>query len=97
MKIRKVILPILALLTSFLFIMPLDSSRAKTFGELLDNLASLEQQKKDQEEQVALSEAEYNSLAKKIEESQTKVAEYNSQIIEATNKIKELEEKIEKK
>ncbi len=97
MKIKKILLPLFIILVSFLFIKPLDSSRAKTFGELLDNLASLEQQKKDQEEQVALSQAEYQRLSNQISESQAKVSEYNSQIAAATNKIQELEVEIEKK
>ena len=68
-----------------------------TFGDLLDELARVEQKKEEQERQVALSQAEYEKVSNEIITSQQKIQEYNEEIVAATKKIAELEEEIQKK
>ena len=89
---------VFGLLLSVLFLFPLQvNAAARTYGDLLDNLEKLKQEKIDQENQVRLNESEFKKLGEEIQASEVKVAQYNLEISKKTKEIEDLEADIQKK
>ena len=93
---RKFVLPVLLTLV-LLFPLQTRAATAKTYGDLLDNLEKLKQEKIAMQNEAALTESEYKSIGAEIQESQVKVAEYNQEISKKTKEIEDLEIEIQKK
>lgn len=89
---------IVSLLLSALLLFPLQmNAAARTYGDLLDNLEKLKQEKIAMQNEAALTESEYKSIGAEIQASQVKVAEYNQEISKKTKEIEDLEIEIQKK
>ena len=93
---RKYVIFVILVVFSFISI-PKLNAMATTFGELLDELDDLYAQKAEQENEKAMTEAEYNRVSNEIVISQQKLDQYSADIIEANNKIAQFEEDIAKK
>ena len=98
MKSIKKTLILLCLITFLSF--PLKPKAVKeqvTFGDALDILEDLRKQKKDKDNEVAISEAEYKRISNEILKIEEEIAILSTEIQEATKQIAELEKDIEKK
>ncbi len=69
----------------------------KTFGDVLDRLEELKEQKKDKENETAISEAEYERIKNEIYQIEKDIAKLSKEIQEATEEIAKLEKDIESK
>lgn len=70
---------------------------ATTFGDLLDDLEELKEQKRKRDNETQISREEYNKTVGEMREIERKVASLNKRIVDATNKIQELEGEIQTK
>lgn len=84
-------------LSIFLIITPIKTNAATTFGDLLDDLEELKEQKRKRDNEAQISREEYNKTVGEMREIERKVASLNQQIIDATKKIQELEGEIQAK
>ena len=82
-------------LSIFLIITPIKTNAATTFGDLLDDLEELKEQKRKRDNEAQISREEYNKTVGEMREIERKVASLNQQIVDATKKIQELEKEIE--
>lgn len=84
-------------LSIFLIITPIKTNAATTFGDLLDDLEELKEQKRKRDNEAQISREEYNKTVGEMREIERKVASLNQQIVDATKKIQELEKEIQTK
>lgn len=89
---------IISILLLSIFLIPnIIEAAAVTYGDLLDELANIEQEKAEQEAAIALSQAEYNKIVGQINVSQEKIDELNDKIIKTQLEIVDLEKQIQEK
>lgn len=93
----KIIL--ICLLMIFLLIAPqkINAKDRETFGDVLDELAELEKQKADKDNEVAISEAEYDRITKEIYNIEKEIEKLSAEIQKANDEIHQLEKDIENK
>lgn len=99
MRCKKKIFLMLTLIC--LIIMPIKANAGEkdriTYGDLLDEKDAILKEKKDQEEQIAISQSEYDKIAREIIEIENYIAKLSSEIQEANKEINKLEKEIEEK
>jgi len=96
MKIRRLIVLILTLSLIF-YPLSMDASNLETFGDELDLLEELKEQKRKQDNEVAITQAEYDKTTKEIYNLTVEIEKLNKEIIQADEDIKKNQEEIEAK
>lgn len=90
MKKFVVIVTILA----FLVFPLITNAEAVTFGDLLDELEAFEKQRREENEQKQLTQAEFDRTSKEIVSIENEITSLNKRIEEATEEIAKLEKEI---
>ena len=97
MKKSSIILTLALIISACLMPLTLNAKDRETFGDVLDELAEIQKQKDDKDNEIAISEAESNRITNEIYKIEKEIEKLSTEIQEANKEINKLEKEIENK